>query len=594
MILQRLVEHYDRLEQSGTVKLPKPGFSMQKVSFCIVLEPDGSLNSFEDMRRPDGKTQQPQTLILPGQGKPSGSGLNNPCFLWDNAAYLLGWSANPERLSRAALEHEASNGMHLAFEAAIDHPAYSAVCSFLRSWSLEQALMHAESLAQVATHFGVFRIVGEHRFVHQLVSAPPSVDETADEDPHRMCLVSGLVGSTARLHEPKIKGVADAQTGGALLVSFNAAAFTSYGKDQSFNAPVGTLSVFKYANALNHLLSQRNRRIGLGDATVVFWADHATVLEDVLAELFNGSPSPSGPSENGSVAEDEERVREPRMLLTRLRDGTRIGTKTDDAEPTKFFILGLSPNASRLSVRLWVETEAPELERRLGEHLRDLQLVSGRDERPLSVRILANATGRYDAKGKTKFDTKGISPQLTGELARSVLTGAPYPQFFLATMVRRIRSDAYIGFERVSAIKACLVRNSRLRGNPLEIPVKLDTQKTDVAYRCGRLFALLEKAQTDSSGSEINSTIKDKYFASASATPSLVFPRLFRLNNYHLAKLSIGGRVLYEKLMASAMEAPFAFPRQLSLTEQGQFIVGYFQQRQSLYTKKQASLEGNQ
>ncbi len=453
MILQRLLEHYDRLASSGKVKLAPAGYSLQKVSFCIVLEENGSLHSFEDMRRPEGKTLQPQTLIVPGQGKPSGSGLN-PCFLWDNAEYLLGWSADPDKLPRSVRAFEECRRKHLALRAMIENSAYQAVCSFLEAWTPQAASEHAERLAGVATHFGAFRIASEHTYVHESVISPVEEVESDTSHPDAMCLVTGSMAPTARLHEPKIKGVADAQMGGALLVSFNASAFTSYGKDQSFNASVSTTAVFKYANALNHLLSLRERRIGLGDATVVFWADHASPLEDCLADLFSGPPGRSDPDpETPAATEDSARVDEARLLLTQLRDGTRNASIDGDDVPTKFFILGLSPNASRLSVRLWVEADAHELERLLRQHLRDLALKTNRDERPLSIRALANATGRYDPKGKTRFDTKGVSPQLTGELARSVLTGAPYPESFLSTMVRRVRSDAYIGFERVSAIQ---------------------------------------------------------------------------------------------------------------------------------------------
>ncbi len=594
MILQRLAEHYDRLDAAGEVKLAPPGFSQQKISFCIVLEADGQLNSFEDMRRQEGKTLQPRTMIVPGQSKPPGQGLN-PCFLWDNAEYLLGWTDDPARAVRVARAFEASRAMHLALESQIDVPAYLALCAFLRDWSQEKAKQYGERLQEVATHFGIFRIAGEQRYIHEIASAPAAAEQADVETTTAMCLITGIVGPGARLHEPKIKGVANAQTGGALLVSFNAPAFESYGKEQSFNAPVGTAAVFKYANALNHLLSLRDRRIGLGDATVVFWADHAEpALEDCLALLFGGTTE-SATEDALPPEEDTVRVNEARRLLTQLRDGTRLAAMRPDNEPTKFYILGLSPNASRLSVRLWIEEAAPELERRLSDHLRDLSLKTNFDERPLSLRALSNATGRYQARGKTKFDTKGVSPQLIGELARSVLTGAAYPQSFLAAMVRRIRSDSYIGYERVSAIKACLVRNARLRGTTRdatkEIAMELDAQRDSIAYRCGRLFAMLEKAQTDSVAGELNSTIKDKYFAAASATPALVFPRLFRLNNHHLAKLEAPGKIFYGKLVASAMEAPFAFPKSLNLAEQGEFIVGYFQQQQDLYKKKPKSTE---
>ena len=591
MILQRLAEHYDRITASGRVALAPPGYSLQNISFCVVLEADGRLNSFESLLRSEGKAQRPSLLIVPGQSKPSGSGLN-PCFLWDNMEYLLGFSADPVKAARAPRAFEAFRQAHCAREEAIAHPAFSAVCTFLRSWSVEQVQSHAEELKPLATHFGVFRLAGERQYVHELVTAPDSVEETTSAEELASCLVSGEMSRTARLHEPKIKGVVGAQTSGALLVSFNSPAFTSYGKDQSFNAPVSISSTFKYTNALNHLLAQRERRILLGDATVVFWADHASPLEDCMAALF-GVPT-ALPEQ--ITAEDPERLRAAELLLTQMRDGTANATIPRDDVPTRFFILGLSPNASRLSVRLWVEESAAELERRLGEHVRDLALKGGREDRPLPLWRIVAATGRaeHDTTGKLKgFDTKAVSPQLAGDLARSVLTGCIYPQSLLATMIRRIRSDGEVAFVRVSAIKACLVRNSRLRGAPLEVPVELDAQNTDVAYRCGRLFALLEKAQSDSAGGELNSTIKDRYFSSASTTPALVFPRLFRLNGHHLAKLETGGRIFYERQMASAMAGSFDFPRQLSLIEQGRFIVGYFQQRQHLYTKRDKAPQEN-
>jgi CRISPR-associated protein Csd1 len=397
----------------------------------------------------------------------------------------------------------------------------------------------------------------------------------------------------ARLHEPKIKGVAGAQSSGELLVSFNASSYESYGKSQSFNAPVSASIAFKYANALNHLLEQRERRISLGDSTVVFWADHPNVLENCLSELFSDALQHDGLV----VEEDKERVRQAKLLLTQLRDGTGGADGNDDGQPTKFFLLGLSPNASRLSVRLWVEADASELRQRLGQHLRDLALHDRWDDRLVTLRRIVASTGRADrdAKGKLKgFDTENVSPQLAGDLARSVLTGAAYPQSLLATMLRRIHNDGEVAYARVSAIKACLVRNTRLRGNPLEVSVMLDTTNTDPAYSCGRAFALLEKIQSDSTQGELNTTIKDRYFSSASTTPSLVFPRLFRLNQHHLAKLEYGPRIYRERQLAEVLSKLSVFPHLLSLEEQGKFVLGYFHQRQDLYTSNKDKSEGAQ
>jgi CRISPR-associated protein Csd1 len=590
VILQRLAEHYDRIVASGAAKLAPPGYSLQKVSFCIVLEVDGRLNGFEDMRRQEGKQPRPQTLIVPGQSKPPGSGFS-PRFLWDNAGYLLGFALDAAKAERAPKEFASFRDAHLAQESAIAHPAFSAVCSFLRGWYPERCEQHAEALMEFATSFGVFRLVGESRFVHDMVGMrEPEAAGDENETPSATCLITGEYAPLARLHEPKIKGVAGAQTSGALIVSFNASAFTSYGKEQSFNAPVSLAAAFKYTNALNHLLADRTRRTGLGDTTVVYWADQESrvsaatldLLSMLVGTVVTEADAPAAPTE------DQRRLEEARQLLSQLRSGAaNIAMEPDDI-PTRFFILGLSPNASRLSIRLWVEGDATTVQQNLGAHIRDLALTDTRNDRQLAVWNLVTATGRadHDPGGRVKYDTKHVSPQLAGDLLRSVLTGAPYPQSLLATMIRRIRSDGEVALARVSAIKAVLVRNSRPRGAPMEVPLQLDPLLPDPAYRCGQLFALLEKAQSDSLGGDLNSTIKDRYFSSASATPALVFPRLFRLNNHHLAKLSHGNKIYYQRLMASALREPFSFPRQLSLEQQGMFIVGYFQQQRDLYTKK--------
>ena len=587
MILQRLAEHYDRI--AAQEQLAMPGWSQQRVSFCILLEPNGTLVDIQDVRVLDGKKMRAQLMIVPGQGKPSGSGIT-PCFLWDSPEYLLGTSNDPAKDKRAPRTYEAFRDAHTALESSINHPEFSAVCTFLRSWKPQEAGLWKAKLAEVATNFGVFRIVGQQHYVHQVV-ARPSVAEEGTADTISMCLITGERGPIARLHEPKIKGVTGAQTAGALLVSFNAPAFESYGNDQGSNAPIGEATVFKYANALNHLLA--TRRKGLGDATVTWWSNGVVVTEvdDLLEDIFG---SAYAKDETGEV-EDLTRAEEAEKLLEQIRSGTmNSGAAKIDNVPTRYFILGLSPNASRLSVRLWIEAEAMELQKRLQQHTTDLKLQSDRPSPAVWNIVTATGRAEHEANGRfKKFDASTVSPQLAGDLARSVLTGGAYPQSLLSTMIRRIRSDGEVHFTRVSAIKAVLVRNSRIAGNPQEIPLELDTNQSDVAYKCGRLFALLEKAQSDSLGDDLNSTIKDRYFSSASATPALVFPRLFRLNGHHLAKLEPRTKIFYERQIGRAMEKPFGFPRQLTLEQQGRFIVGYFQQRQSLYTKKEApSTEG--
>jgi CRISPR-associated protein Csd1 len=596
MILQRLAEHYDRIAASGNedTQLAPPGFSRQKISFCVVLDLDGRLNQFKSMQEKVGRALVATSMIVPGQSKPTGQRLN-PCFLWDNASYMLGWNSDAKKASRAIRSFEAFRKKHLELEDRIAHPSFTAVCSFLRMWSPEMAKQYQEFLEEVETGFGVFRVAGEMNYVHEVISVGLVDDENPSEefeepagDVSGMCLVSGVTGTIARLHEPKIKGVANSPSYGALLVSCKDPAYRSYGKTQGYNAPVSSEVAFKYTTALNYLLNRPDRRVLLGDSTVVFWADHPNALEDCLSEMF----SEPLPNENPIVEEDQERVRQARLLLTQLRDGTGATEIAPDDQPTKFFLLGLSPNASRISVRLWVEADAAQLQDLLGKHLRDIALDDSRNDRLLTLRRIVAATGRWDTK-KAKFDTENVSPQLAGDLARSVLTGTAYPQSLLATMLRRIHCDGEVAYARVAAIKACLVRNSRLRGNPLEVSRMLDKNNNDAAYCCGRAFALLEMIQQDSVEGELNRTIKDSYFTAASTTPSLVFPRLCRLSLHHSAKLDTGLRIYRERQLGEVINKLLnTFPRLLSLEDQGKFVIGYFHQRQDLYTSKKDKEEG--
>src|SRR5665213_638622 len=590
MILQRLVEYYDRFtdDPQAVGALAKPGYSLQKISFCIVLEPDGKLQQFQSLLDVTLKKSLPRQLLVPGQSKPTGSGIN-PCFLWDNAAYLMGFKLDDPKPQRTRESFDAFRARHLALRDQIDSSPFRAVCSFLERWSPGMAAEHADALKDIVSSFGVFRIASEHRYVYDVpavVSFWASNEEVEESAIRGRCLVTGQTQKIARLHEPKIKGVRGGQSSGALLVSFNADAYTSLGKDQSFNAPVGSSSVFKYANGLNYLLSRNDRRLSLGDATVIFWAERPNQLEDFASDIFGDSPAPT----DDATPEDKRRAQQVRLFLSQLREGHAGAEAIDSEDSTRFYVLGLSPNASRLAVRFWADTTVGEMKARLGQHMRDMELVGAREnDPPLVIRRIVLATGRAetDPKGRLKsYDADSVPPMLAGAVARAVLTGGPYPRMLLTAMINRFRADGIVNHLRVATVKACIVRNSRFQSQPKEVPVALDVNRTDPPYVTGRLFALLEKIQSDSAGGELSSTIKDRYFSAASATPGTVFPRLIRLSQHHMAKLDPPRKIFYEKMLGEAVNKLDGFARHLNLEDQGLFAVGYFHQRQHLFTSK--------
>ena len=125
-------------------------------------------------------------------------------------------------------------------------------------------------------------------------------------------------------------------------MSFNAPSFESYGKEQSYNAPVGKYAEFAYTTALNYLLDQREHVIRLGDSMIVFWAESG---EEEYQDFFFMSADPK--TDNQEVLKD---------IFTKLKLGQPMdlnGVQLDLEQ--RFYILGLSPNAARLSVRFFYE-----------------------------------------------------------------------------------------------------------------------------------------------------------------------------------------------------------------------------------------------
>lgn len=579
MILQKLVQYYDRQAAEPNSDIAELGFSRQKISFTVVLNPNGTLVAIEDARREERGRAVPRLLVVPGQAKPSGSGIN-PGFLWDNAQYMFGFKPDDPRPERTQQAFKAFRDRHVALEGEIADDAFFAVCVFLREWTPDEAGRHS-GLPEIATAFGVFRVAGETEYIHERPKVRAywlrQITEADSDTPRAPSLISGDVQPIARLHEPKIKRVRGAQSSGATLVAFNADAYESYGKSQSYNAPVGVEDAFKYCTALDRLTTARERQIYLGDTTVVYWSERATPFEDEVFGVFE--------SQN---AEDAATLDRLRGFFTRLRRAA-AGASFENGD-TPFYVLGLSPNAARVSVRFWLTGTVQQFAERLGRHQSDLELDGAPiNMPPITLQRILDQTARA---------RDDIQPLLGGAVLRAVLTDGPYPTSLAAAVLRRIRADGQTGgvngHIRASILKPYLARKARLRKQQETLPMALDKNCPHAAYHLGRLFASLEKTQEDALGGDLNVTIKDRYFSSASANPVAAFPRLLRLHAHHLAKLGTekrGLKINREKLVQEICAHITAFPAHLPLDEQGLFFIGYYHQRQAFFTSKTADNE---
>lgn len=563
MILQALNEYYQRKTRLPDSDLAPPGFEHKAIPFLVVLTKDGEFAGLDDTREGEGKKRVAKSFLVPQTVKRSSGVAAN--LLWDNPGYVFGIDAKgkPER---AREQHAAFiEAIHSRFAQSSD-AGIRAVLAFLEHGDFSKALAHPlwpeilESGANLT-----FRLEGDNCPVCEREAVADALSSSAQEDGAEtgLCLVSGEADEIERLH-PSVKGVWGAQSSGASIVSFNLDAFSSYGKAQGANAPVGKRAVFAYTTALNHLLAKGSpQRIQVGDASTVFWADKP---EHPAESLFRAWDNPD--LDTGTV----------KALLAAPNSG--VGFFED--EGTRFYVLGLAPNAARIAVRFWLVKTVGELAVNIRRHFDDLSIAHAPHEpETLSLFRLLVSTASL---GKAE----NIPPNLGGDVMRSVIEGLPYPQNLLAGAIRRIRAERQVTYPRAAIIKACI---NRFSGRE-ELKVSLDENNANTAYRLGRLFAVLERIQERASPN-LNATIRDRYYGAASSTPVTVFSTLLKLKNHHLGKLdNKGERVNLEKSIGQIVDGIADFPAQLSLQDQGRFAIGYYHQRQAFFTKTDKSEQG--
>jgi len=587
-ILTELARLYDRLAAEG--KAPPRGFSMEKIGGEVVLGDAGRVLAVRDLRTADERGKlQPRVMAVPDGGTRT-SGIK-PNTLWDKTAYALGVTTKrgadkkpllddqgrptPETEGRVVQEHAAFIAHHEELLEGTEDEGLQALLGFVHSWRAEMFAERGFDPALLDQNLvfrldGDFREDGTPRRIHERPAARKLV--TGGEDRERgFCLVTGQAAPIARLH-PAIKfSDPNAQSSGAYLVSFNigskktVGASSSHGKEQGENAPVSEEAAFAYGAALNALLAKGSgRSLRIGYATVAFWAEVAeSARAATIEEMMAGVLAPDEKGETGKLA----------ALMQDIANGRASEPGLDPA--TRVFILGLAPNAARLSVRFWRPGTLGDFARNITRFWEDLaQEPSAWIGPPAAWSLLYETAIR--AGGKPKADT--IPPRLGGDLMRAVLTGGPYPRTLLSSVITRIRADHDVNPRRVAILAAVLRRNFKEK-----IPMSLDRENPDPAYRLGRLFAVLEGIQ-QAALPGLNATIRDRYFAAAMATPARVFPLLVRNAMHHLSNLKKGdaGGLAhwFEAEMGeiwSALEP--SQPRSLNLEAQGRFVAGYYHQR---------------
>lgn len=575
MILQALVRHYENLERQG--KVSREGWCAAKVSYGIALSPEGAIIGILPLKQEE--TRGKKTVLIPAVRmvpemvtRSSGVSAN---FLCDNAKYLLGIDAagmNPRILDC----FQAAKERHLALLEGVDGEAARAVRLFFENWNP----MEAASCGAVKENWEeitdggnlVFCVGGAYAQDDPLIrEAWDRKRQERNESAQGICLVTGKRTEIARIHRV-IKGVLGAQSSGAALVSFNAPAFESYGKEQSYNAPVGQYAQFAYTTALNDLLSHGEDTFLAGDSMITFWAEDG---EEAYQDIFSLSADPG--------LDNQETLRK---VFDKLKKQEPVEVEGIILKPDqRFYILALAPNAARLSVRFFYEDSFGKILENLSRHYERMRIVKPvwEEREYLGIRALLYETINPKSKDKTPV------PNMASMTLQAILSGSRYPaSLFTDTLIRIRAEQGKITWGRAAIIKAYLIQNMGWKEG--EGYMGLNEESTERAYVLGRLFAVLEGIQMDANP-EIKATIRDRYFNAACAAPASVFPVLIKLKNSHMKKLERdrgGLKIYYEKQLGQIMEKLTEFPRRLSLEEQGKFDLGYYHQMQKRYEKREA------
>ena len=586
MILQALVEYYEALERKE--KITSPGWCRARVAYGLDISEQGELMGVIPLKKEQQNGKKtvwvPQDLTVPQMvSRSSGVSAN---FLCDHSGYMLGIDnkGKPER-SRECFE--CAKKKHKDILGNISSPAARAVCRFFDCWAPDRAAENPYLMPELEEIISgsnlVFMIDGE--YVHEdpdIMQCWEEYSRQSGTGPEGVCLVTGRREEIARIHGT-IKGVRGAQSSGAALVSFNAPAFESYGKEQSFNAPVGTYAAYAYTTALNYLLSDRSHGTTIGDTAVVYWSEEG---DERYQNIFACVSEPT--MENQEIVDG---------VFKNLVEGKAVAVQDvkDSLDMEKrFYILGLAPNAARLAVRFFYQDSFGNILKHIKEHYDRMEIV-----RPAAdaVEYLGIWRMLQETVNKKSRDKKPV-PSMSGTVYRSIISGSRYPATLYQAVLGRIRAEQDDGDSRIykitrgraAIIKAYLLKNGNIRE---EITMALNEDSNNTAYILGREFAVLEAIQEEANPG-INATIKDKYFNSACATPAAIFPILFKLKNSHIKKMNNGAKEIYYEKMLCDLQGRLtvaegqraACPRRLTLEEQGMFILGYYHQTQKRYEKK--------
>lgn len=579
------MQYYHCLSQRENSPILPKGYSKVTINWHLVLSKDGKIQDILPYTRTTlrgGKeVEAPKEELFPWRYSVSACSSET---IEHREKYTFGllWNNDVNGFIPSLEAFEKNKEKNLLFLEELSSPVVDAYKLFLNQWTPSEEVENPH-LRKLAKDFAASKYVISVEDSFDFLHKDPIVlgkwnefwlESSNDGDAIQgQCGISGKVGPLARTHT-KLKGVGG-QASGVGLVSFNEDAYESYGKKQSYNSSISQEVMEQYTETFNFLANDPKHKQMLDDMTLLFWAmtpeDESLVLEE--AQDWFGFSQKSNEEQGEKVEEGLQSV------ATAIAQGKTARLEAlKQYESVDFYILGVKPNSSRLSVKFFQKNKFGTFQKNVALHQKHCAFTE-KDEALSLKRIFSMI--------KSPVAPEDVPPDLQSKLLHSILTGSKYPDYLLYHTIYRVKVDKdntkknffAISRPRVRLIRACLIRKNTINW---EDTAMLQQENTETAYLCGRLFAMLEDIQRKAQGKDVNATIKDKFFASACTTPSLVFPRLVQLSQNHIRKLEQTTAFYVEKDLAEVMGAMSEkFPRTMNMDQQGLFILGYYQQKDS-------------
>lgn len=569
MLISALNEYYAILQKKNII--PPPNTSIQKITHMIMLNKDGTVEDIVEYQK---------NVKLPKRTEKPAIDLNiiehRPTYIFGlNYDKKTGKYSAKDKTCKAEKSHKCFVQGNLEFTENMTTPIVKAFRNFMEKWIPENEVGN-EILSRISGKYQtasmVFALSGHPEIqLHDMDGEimQKVLSQTVSIKADGICSVTGELDEIARIHD-KIRGVKGVNSTGGTLVCYKNSAEESYSKLQSYNSSIGQNAMKHYTQSLNYLLSSEHHRMYIDEVTIVFWAMSAND-SDVEENLFERMIGQGKVDADEMNAELENAVNE----LTKGEISDLSDLNID--ENVMFYIVGLSPNVSRISQKFIYRNKFGVIFNNVIQHQKDI-LIDGHKGGQVAVWRICN-----ELKSPNSSNDK-IAPPVFSAIFSAILNNTKYPTSMFVILVRRCKIDKDVNYIKAGLIKAYINRKARVKNQKEEIDMSLNCENKNQAYLCGRLFAVLEKIQMNAAQSELNKTIK-QYFSSACANPASVFPKLMRLTQYHLQKDEYAK--YNDKLMGDIMDdMGTAFPKTLSLDDQGKFILGYYQQKQDLFKPK--------